>query len=220
MPGLRLLTGFATAALLIALGAQAAGVQTAPSVPQGPSGPGADCKQSNLTAPVFLNMLNAIIKYGDLTDIVFLQKSLGTKFNKSYGPGPDGKPDYQEPEYDSDQVFGAPIHVQVVIHLDVIEGKPSVFRDEIARMKFESVGTFAEVGWGYIHDCMKLMPSNLGARRYGAYAATPFDVVPTSNISEAAARPIPGRNDTKLGIGWTYETVTTPVTAIDLWQYK
>ena len=80
------------ATLLVAFRAQSAGAQTRP-LPLSVSVPAAYCKQSTLTGPAFLNLLNTIIKHGDLTDIAFLQKTLGTKLSLNPEYGADGKPD-------------------------------------------------------------------------------------------------------------------------------
>ena len=199
--------GVLFAAVLVAFAAQAAGAQTAP-LPQptlqqlgAPSAPAGYCKQSTLTGPVFLNLLSTIIKHGDLTDIAFLQKTLGTKFSMNYGPGLGGNPDHQEPEYDSDQVLDSPIHVHVVVHLDVIEGKPSLFGNAIAWIRFEGTSM---ASWGYIHDCMELPVDELESR-YGADGF--IQRYPTGGGSiagETTQAEFPGKNNTKLAIGWMY----------------
>jgi hypothetical protein len=184
----------ASAALLMASGAQKAGAQTPPA-PQNTSTPASYCKQSSLTGPAFLNLLNTIIKHGDLTDVAFLQKTLGTKFNLSYGMKPDESPDHQHLKYDSDHVLDSPIHVNLDVHLDVIEDKPSLFGNAIAAIRF--------VGRGYINDCMKLPADDLESR----YGADGFRAIHNSwgpLVGELAGQKIPGKNNTKLMISWVF----------------
>ena len=205
--------------VLVIFGAQPAGAQT-PSLPQAgaqqpasqsASVPAAYCKQSTLTGPAFLNLLNTVIKHGDLTDIAFLQKTLGTKFSLSYGSGVklDGSPDHQRLEYDSDQMLGIPIHVHVDVHLDVIEGKPSPFGKGIAWINFEGLPF---VSLSYIDDCMKLSVDDL-VSRYGAHW------IRSSNGAESEWLQTPGKDNTKLAIGWTYDA-TRRIGLISISQSK
>jgi hypothetical protein len=116
----------AAVSLTVAFGVQPAGAQTSrlPQVEaqqraaQSVTVPAAYCKQSSLTGPIFLNLLNTIVKHDDLTDIAFLEKTLGTKLSvlPALGPGP---PDKDDLAVFGDSVLGSPIAVQV----KVIRGK-------------------------------------------------------------------------------------------------
>ena len=185
---------------LLAFNLQPARAQNSPSSPS-VSVPAVDCKQYTLTGPVFMNVLNTIIKHGDLTDIAFLQKTLGTKFSVSYGLI-DGNPDHQEPEYDSNQVLGSPIHVHVSVNLDEIEGKPSLSGNWIAGIRFEGTSM---VDWGYINDCMELPVQELESR-YGAEGFHQISASPPGNgpLGERARAEFPGKDNTKLSITWLY----------------
>jgi hypothetical protein len=201
--------------VLAAFGTQAADAQISPSLQAGRqqsaaqsgSGSATYCKQSTLTGPAFLNLLNTIVKHGDLTDIAFLQKTLGTKFSMSYGLW-YGNPDHQEQEYDSDQVLGSPFHVHVDVDLDVIEGKPSLFGNAIAGIRFEGTGNFPEAGGGYINDCMELPVKELESR-YGAEGFRQIYASPPGNgpLGESTRAKFPGQHNTKLGITWLYSPV-------------
>ena len=204
-----------TVGLTFAYGAQTADAQTTP-LPQAEaqqpavhsaSVPAGYCKQSTLTGPAFLNLLNTIVKHGDLTDIAFLQKTLGTKFSMSYGLW-YGKPDHQEQEYDSDEVLGSPIHVHVVVNLDVIEGRPLPLSNVIGTIRFEGVGSFAALGWGYLNDCMELPVKQLKSR-YGAEGFRQIYASPPGNgpLGESTRAEFPGKHNTMLWIAWRYSPV-------------
>lgn len=106
-------------ALLLAFGVQTASAQT-PILPRatlqqlGASGlPAGYCKQFTLTGPIFLNMMDTIVKHGDLTDIAFLEKTLGTHLSLNPWIGPYGTPDPDTLYYKSDQVLGSSVPVEV-----------------------------------------------------------------------------------------------------------
>ena len=64
----------------VVFGAHAAVAQSSPppvAIHQLPS----YCQRSTLTGVKFMQMVQAIIAHGDLTDIAFLEKTFGTKFN-------------------------------------------------------------------------------------------------------------------------------------------
>jgi hypothetical protein len=147
----------ASVALLLACGAQTAGAQTAP-LPQAtlqqlgaPSVPAGYCKQFTLTGPIFLNMVNTIVNHGDLTDIAFLEKALGTKFRQLPGLAPGT--DLDNLAYKSDQVLGSPLPVQVI----AIKGKEIQSNGSlIGEVRFQP-NTLAQV---YFMRCLMLTSAN------------------------------------------------------------
>jgi hypothetical protein len=181
----------ASVALLVAVGARAAGAQT-PTLPQNVLVAAEYCKQASLTRPAFLNLLKTIIKHGDLTDIAFLQKTLGAKFSLSYGFGKDGGPDPRQLIYDSYQVLSNPIHV----HLRVVEGSEIQEQGgQIARMQIW--GTSMDLNNpNFIRDCLKLSAVDF-ISSFGSF----YD------HGLGSAREMlnnPGKDDTKLGIAFFY----------------
>jgi hypothetical protein len=93
------------------------------------------CQRSTLTSAQFMQSIRAIISHGDLTDIPFIEKTLGTKFTVSQGWKPDGSSDPQKFIYQSSEALGSPIQVVVVVN------PPTAIRtgrDEISRMRIES----------------------------------------------------------------------------------
>lgn len=152
------------------------------------------CKQSTLTGPAFLSVLNSIIKYGDLTDISFLQKMLGTKLDLSYGRGTDGKEyDHQHLEYNGDQVLGSPIHVHVDVHLDVIKGEASPFNGVIADIRFGSTSINLDNPI-FMRDCMKLADDNFFSFFGGGFRESIYG-------GATKLLTIPGKNHTHIMIG-------------------
>jgi hypothetical protein len=116
----------AAVSLTVAFGVQAAGAQTPPlpqptlqqPAAQSANLPPGYCKQWPLTGPLFLNLVNTITEHGDLTDIAFLQKVLGTKLSLSqisYGSGANGSTAPHILYYTSNNVVGSPITVTVQI---------------------------------------------------------------------------------------------------------
>jgi len=120
----------AAVSVTVIFGAQAAGAQT-PPLPQAsaqllplpkptpqqlgaPSVPAGYSTQSTLTGPIFLGVLNTIVKHGDLTDIAFLEKTLGTKINMDpiFGPGTPGSNGFAGSGYPT---LGNSIAVGVII---------------------------------------------------------------------------------------------------------
>jgi hypothetical protein len=61
-----------------------------------------------------MSLLNIITEHGDLTDIAFLEKTLGTKLSPLPFNGL-GTPDPDDITYNGDQVRGSPIYVQVSV---------------------------------------------------------------------------------------------------------
>lgn len=85
-----------------------------------PQRPPAYCKGSTLNTAEFLRIIHEIIAHGDLGDVAFMEKTLGTKFSVTYGSYGDGSP--PQPSYQSDQMLGTPIHTS----LDILNFKRPV----------------------------------------------------------------------------------------------
>lgn len=105
----------AVVCVLVMFGAHAADAQSVsapqPASHQLPS----YCRHSTLTGLQFLQLIHTIIAHGDLADVAFLEKTLGTKFSMSSLPWRDGVPNV----YQSNQVLGNPIEVSLSI--DTVE---------------------------------------------------------------------------------------------------
>ncbi|HQT39044.1 MAG TPA: hypothetical protein PK231_06430 [Acidocella sp.] len=74
-----------------------------------------DCRGATLSGPKLLKIVQKIIAHGDLTDIQFIERTLRTKFKKTHGWTEDGTPDLQTSFYDSDVIYGDPIHVKISV---------------------------------------------------------------------------------------------------------
>ena len=188
------------AGLLGVFSVQAAGAQT-PALRQGVSVPAEYCKQSSLTGPVFLKLLNAIIKHGDLTDIAFLQETLGTKFSLKYDPAPDGTPDPNWLDYNGDHVLGNPIHVEVVIN------KGSRIQEqggEVAFVRFlpEPVGIIKP---SFFVDCLALTGADFVSLLGRSGFVFIWDDAPGAG-SAGKTLNAPGKGDTRLRIIFNYDS--------------
>jgi hypothetical protein len=189
--------------VLAVFGARSAAAQTSPlpqPTPQqlgAPSVPAGYCKQSTLTGPEFMQLLNVIIKHGDLTDIAFLQKTLGTKFSFSYGKKTDGTRDANSLFYTTDQIMGSPIPVTVTI----LKGKDTQeLNGEIADLQFQP-NSQAQVS--FFMNCLNLTATSF-VSLFGpeAWAGWPRFTLGGGGIDLKN----PGKNGTKWEIefGWFY----------------
>jgi hypothetical protein len=190
--------GSAFVALLLACGAQTAGAQTAP-LPQAtlqqlgaPSAPAGYCKQSSLTGPAFLNAFDTIIEHGDLTDIAFLQKTLRTKLSPLAG---FGTPDLDDLVYESDQVLGSPLPVQVtVFKRKEIQTEGGV----IAEVQLKPI-LLAQV---YAMNCLVLTPSDF-VSLFGQLNAVWTGGTLPGGVGFIKLK-APGKNGTKLEVSFGY----------------
>ncbi len=166
---------------------------TPPGTAPSDSAQPAYCKQSTLTGPKFLDLLHAIIKHGDLTDITFLQNTLGTKFSFTYGKKPDGAQDSNSLFYTSDQIMENPIPVTV----SIFKGKKAQeAAGEIASVRFEPVSQDIFI------KCLKLTAANfvsLFGRETGGGSGGPLSI--GGGVIETKNR---GTNGTKLKILFGY----------------
>ena len=186
------------ATLLVAFRAQSAGAQTRP-LPLSVSVPAAYCKQSTLTGPAFLNLLNTIIKHGDLTDIAFLQKTLGTKLSLNPEYGADGKPDPDNLDYNSDEVEGNPIHVAVRVRKGE---RVHEMGGEIALVQFVPASP-SIIEPSFFVNCLKLT----GADFVSAFGRQGFFFVPTGPLGAGFGKKrlnMPGKNDANLYVWFDY----------------
>jgi hypothetical protein len=74
------------------------------------------CKRSTLTGTEFLRLLQTIIAHGDLTDIPFLEKTLGTTLSANDGFSAQGTPHTQILNLHSDHIFDNLISVDLTIY--------------------------------------------------------------------------------------------------------
>jgi hypothetical protein len=143
-----------------------------------------------------MNMLDAIIKHGDLTDIAFLQKTLGAKFNLS---SDEAIPDHQQLDYSSDQMMGAPIHVEGYVRKGEITQKPG---GKIASLRFMPQPSL--IAPSFFVNCLKLtgadFATTFGGQRF-SYSSTlsPFSGTGYTKLNTL------GKNDAKLDVMFSYE---------------
>lgn len=151
-------------------------------------------------------MIHTIIVHGDLTDIPFIEKTLGTKFTTSYGWKLDGTPDPQKLNYETKDVLGSPIHASVMISLN----EPLILGFGGSR--------FPKVERDYISDCLRLTVSEIVAVYKGPYGHPLLPVgmlPPPPNAPPAPPEPIevtafpeqgiPGKNGSKIFLSFSWE---------------
>ena len=112
------------------------------------------CSRSTITSIELMKLIQKIISHGNLTDVAFIEKSLNTRFKSSYGSKEDGSPDTQTIYYNSDDVLGNPVHVEVDVWSKEMQKK----REEIADITFQGVSDK-----NFIADCLHLDTSEFFA---------------------------------------------------------
>jgi hypothetical protein len=206
-PKRKVLSGVLFAAVLgvpAVFGAQAADAQTSPlpvagvqqPAAQSASGSATYCKQSSLTGPAFMNLLNTITEHGDLTDIAFLQKTLGTKFILSYE---ESIPDHQQVDYSSDQMVGAPIHIDGYVRNGQLIQKMG---GAIAFLRFMPPPSM--MSSSFFVNCMKLTGADFASTFKGQPFAYFSNLSPFIGTASKTLN-IPGKNKAKLDIMFSYE---------------
>jgi hypothetical protein len=179
------------------------------------------CKKFTLTDAQFLDMLHAIVNHGDVTDIAFMEKTLGTKLSQVPTYREDGKPDPDETYYRNDHLLGSPIPVEI----DIFRGKErQEMGGESARMRLSGPNS------DFYFHCLKLTMTDFFssfARKNLSFASI---CIPTGGCGDYVWKlNIPGKNDVRLemDVSWSYDggdTVTRfnfqhqIVTSVDISQ--
>ncbi len=91
-----------------------------------------DCGESKLTSAKFMEMIKIIARHGDLTDVPFIEKTLGLKFASSPSILGDGSVQKGRTMYDADSLSGMPLKTWMNVSLNPDEsGKnhPEVMLD-------------------------------------------------------------------------------------------
>jgi hypothetical protein len=73
------------------------------------------CKSSTLSSATFLNLIHTIVAHGDLTDVAFIEKTLGAKFNFDQDWSWDRTAVPNVLHLRSDEVLGSPITATLAI---------------------------------------------------------------------------------------------------------
>jgi hypothetical protein len=135
------------------------------------------CQSTTLDGVQFMNMLQAIIAHGDLSDIAFIEKTLGTKFN-SYGWNDDGTPAPQKLNgdtinHDAAGIFDNPLQV----HLLIFQSEALKKQGNVDRMTFES-SSFSNQNQNFISDCLHISISNFSSFYGKGYSIPPPPALP------------------------------------------
>ena len=174
--------------------------------PEPPSLP-AYCQNSTLTGLKFLQLIHTIIAHGDLTDIPFLEKTLGTKFSSSYGYPAEVTPDKQILQLNSEQTLGNPIPVHIIIYY----AKSDQLRmHQIAGLGFGDQSTF-------ITDCFHFSPSDISSYFGGGFYRKMFFGSPISIYYQENSSP--GKNGSKIYIAFSDGVENNLVDSIGFSQY-
>lgn len=173
------------------------------------------CNVSTLDGDEFMRMISTIIVHGDLTDVEFMEKTLGTKLTVSYGWKRDGTPDHQKPVYHTDHVLGSPI--QATLFVNTVKANPPK-SGWISSLDF-GIPSFPLTNSNFMIDCLHISTSEFFAVYKGPYdftvpvpspAAPPLlgspKVAPTGSVNATAAqlRGAPGKNGSELDVRFSY----------------
>jgi hypothetical protein len=165
------------------------------------------CGAYKLNAAEFMKTIHTIIEHGDLTDIPFIETTLGTKFAIIYGWKLGGIRDPQKLNYQTQNVLGSPIDASV-----------RIWPNEPAELGFDG-SRFPEVERNYITDCLRLPVSEIVAVYKGPYTpGIPVGNVPVRLPPNAPPPPpepievtllpdqgMPAKNGSKIYVSFSYE---------------
>lgn len=194
--------------VLAVFGVHAAAAQSPPLPSPPPQQLPAYCAASKLTGNEFLQAIQKIIAHGDLTDIGFLEKTLGTKFSSSHGLSEKGTPDSQFLILDSEQTLKNPISVNVII-----------FYAKSDQLRFHQI---AGIAFGdksnFIADCFHLSPADLSSYFGGGfYRYIPPPGSPIATYYQRTSSP--GKGGSKISISFRYGIEDSSVHSIGVGQF-
>jgi hypothetical protein len=112
------------------------------------------CKNYHLSGPDFMGLIKVIIEHGDLTDVSFIEKTIGSKFVVDSGVSTNGKSDALG--YQTWQIQGTPIRDTLVVY---VSRALQMKFDSLAMMNIESQ-TIPNVDEDFIGDCLHIPISN------------------------------------------------------------
>lgn len=217
----------AAMSVTIAFDAQPASAQTSPlpqatlqrpAIQQIP----AYCQHSTLTGLEFRGSIHAIIAHGDLTDVAFIEKTLGTEFSLNYGWKPDGSQDTQKLIYQSNHMLGDTI--QVSLHINTASPPKG---GQIAFISFNG-NPMTALYPTFISDCLH-MSSNDFSSSFGTefFRDIPVGDVPVRGepyspppISVGKYLNYPGKDSTHLKLGIGYNAKDLIVSQVGIGQYR
>lgn len=179
------------------------------------------CKQSTLSGPAFIQLLDTIIKHGDLTDVAFVERTLGVKFAMSYGWGLDGNPDPKKLDYQSDQMLGDPIHL--ILDIDTSRQKKG---HQIEFITFQDIPTYG-INGSFIVDCLHMsaydFPSFFGKGFFTGLPAGPLPgepVGPPASVDAMKNLDSSGKDNTSIELKFGYNTTDLTVNQISIVQHQ
>ncbi len=172
--------------------------QMTPSSPAALHAPPPFCRKFTLTDAKFLDMLDMITNHGDITDIAFMERALGTKLSLTPTYGEDGSSDPDTTIYRSDHLLDAPIPVEI----DIFRGKDRQdMGGESARMRLSGPDP------DFYFNCLKLTMAEVFSSFARRNLSDASRCVPTGDCGEYVWKlHTTKENDArqKLLIGWEY----------------
>jgi len=174
-----------------------------------------NCKQSNLSGVALMQAVHTIITHGDLTDIVFTEKTLETKFSsKSYAQTIHGTPDTGGVLYQVDNALGSPIRVSLFINYSKERQLKS---NLIAGISIKS-GLFLNSDANFIVDCLKISESDFSDYFGGGFLV---NLATCCGDPYAEANKEPGslgKNNSRIYLGIDYVIRNNAISEIQIAQ--
>jgi hypothetical protein len=161
------------------------------------------CKSYALTGAEFVSNIKVIVSHGDLTDVPFVEKTIGSKFEKLVPHGMEGEASQFLLGW-TWQAMGAPIRIGLAVNFS--SARQLKFRN-IAQMSIESE-TLPHLDVDFIGDCLHIPISSF----YSAFGA--FENMPDGST----AKEIPGKNHSKIVLTVGYNAKNNRVEEVDIDQ--
>jgi hypothetical protein len=199
-----------------AFGVQAADAQTSLSPQIVPQNPPSYCKTETPQAANFIVEISTIVAHGDLADIPFAEKTFRTKFKEEPAKTFEGEPDPKRILFQTNQIFGSPIHVDV-----------SLNRSKTSPPKHQSIGYMviydqhsAGLKTTFIEDCIDISARAFSSHFGGDFVHIPSNDDPSPYTTQYRQQDFPGKDNTmlQLGISSDYMRPGNPVVAVEISQ--
>ncbi len=207
---LRILIGLPTP--LIVFNAHVAFAQTNPSAMAAVPQLASYCKSSSLSGPEFMRSLHEIVSHGDLDDVGFITKILGTKFIGLGSTTLGGILPSQITNYRTDEVLDNPIQVRLTLYQYPTQPNG---HNQIAFMRIESL-PMPTSDFDFISACLHISPKDFSSYFAGDFSFDAIDPAPSANdANNTQGNPVypysdmiqaqgsPGRNGSKIYLGFT-----------------
>jgi hypothetical protein len=175
--------------------------------------PPAHCKGSTLNGETMMRLIRKTIAHGDLTDVAFIEKTFHAQFSVVDKKGYDGE---ILPTYQTESVFGNPIHLEVFVNHTQYTSLENV----VAQM---TIGdrSFSDPSAVYIEDCLHI-PQSAFSSYFGKDFLPAFanDGPPPTSAGESDGTP--AKHNSKIYLGYESYALgsAVPVSVIDINQRR